>query len=266
MRREEILNIDIWTPEILALLIISGIVIGIINTLAGSGTAISYAVFMMLGLPPSFANGSVRIGVITQTLAASINFFRSGKLNIKKALKIAIPISIGSAVGAQIAVSINQEIFRYIVGAAVIVMLFFVFYKPTRWLEGKSGIVEPIKMLSWHYFLYFAIGVYGGFIQMGVGIFLLSALVLISGYNLLYANSLKVFIVLIYTPFALIIFIINDDIHYAMALISAIGNTIGGLLASKYAMKYGVKFLRWVLITVLILFASYLFGAFNFLL
>ena len=113
--------------------------------------------------------------------------------------------------------------------------------------------------------MYFAIGTYGGFIHIGVGIFLLSALVLVSGYDLVHANSLKVFIVFIYTPFALSVFILNNEIHYAIGLISAIGNTLGGIIASKYAIKKGAKPLRWILISVLFFFSAYLLGAFNFI-
>ena len=69
-------DIDIWSPEIIALLIGSGFLTGVVNTVAGSGTAIGYAVFMSLGLPPSWANGTVRIGVLPRTFAAGLNFYQ----------------------------------------------------------------------------------------------------------------------------------------------------------------------------------------------
>lgn len=262
--QEIVLNADIWTVEIIALLVVSGFVIGVVNTLAGSGTAIGYAVFMLLGLPPSHANGTVRIGVIPQTFAASWNFYRKGILKLKSALYISVPITIGSVAGAEIAVNINQEVFKYIIGGAVIAMLFFVVYKPQRWLEGIEH-KRSEKPKIWQIFIYFLIGTYGGFIHMGVGVFLLAALVLISGYDLLEANSYKVFVVLVYTPFALAVFIFNDHIHYALGLISAAGNTLGGILASKFALKHGTKALRVILIAVLSVFAAHLFGFFQFL-
>ena len=137
-------NIDIWSPEIIILLIVTGFLVGVINTLAGSGTAISYAVFMLLGLPPSYANGTVRIGVITQTLAASINFYSKKMFEIRKAFFIAVPITLGSITGAEIAVNIDKDIFRLIIGGAMIVMLFFIFYKPERWVKGKKITPESI--------------------------------------------------------------------------------------------------------------------------
>ena len=262
MNHELIQNINIWSPEIIALLVGSGLLIGIVNTLAGSGTAISYAVFMMLGLPPAYANGTVRLGVVTQTLAASFNFYKHHFLELRKALFIAIPITLGSMAGAEIAINIDQDVFKIIIGVAMIFMLFFLFYKPEKWIKKKD---IQTRNLWWHAVLYFAIGTYGGFIHIGVGIFLLSALVLVSGYDLVHANSLKVFIVMVYTPFALSIFMINGEIHYAMGLISAIGNTLGGIFASNYAMHHGAKPLRWILMAVLIVFSAYLFGAFHYI-
>lgn len=261
---EYILKADIYSPEIILLLVGTGFLIGVVNTLAGSGTAIGYAVFMLLGLPPAYANGTVRIGVIPQTFVASWNFYKKGLLKVRRALYISIPITAGSVLGAQIAVSINQEIFKYIIGVAIIMMLFFVIYKPQRWLQGIDTERKE-KPKIWQILVYFAIGTYGGFIHIGVGIFLLAALVLISGYDLLSANSYKVFVVLIYTPFALSVFILNDHIHYGLGLISAVGNTLGGVLASKFAVKYGSKALRWILIVVLSLFSAHLFGLFYFI-
>jgi len=255
-------DINIWSPEILALLIGSGFLIGVINTLAGSGTAIGYAVFMALGLPPAWANGTVRVGVIPQTFAAAVNFYKHKLLNIKSALYIAVPITIGSITGAQIAVSIDQEIFKKVIGIAMIIILFFIFFKPEKWIKDKRS-EKKVKHKLWHSVLYFVIGTYGGFIHVGVGIFLLIALVVVSGYDLLHANSLKVFIVFIYTPFALAVFMIYGEVYYAIGLISAIGNTLGGIVASKFAIKYGAEPLRWFLIIVIIVFTSYLFGFFE---
>ncbi|MCF6184112.1 MAG: sulfite exporter TauE/SafE family protein [Bacteroidales bacterium] len=242
----------------------SGFLTGVINTLAGSGTAIGYAVFMSLGLPPAMANGTVRIGVVPQTLAAGLNFYKHKLLNIRNAAFIAVPITVGSVLGAEIAVNINQEVFKKVIGVAMLIILFFVIFKPEKFLKRKTSKID-IKHRFRHIILYFLIGTYGGFIHVGVGIFLLIALVSVSGYDLVKANSLKVFTVFIYTPFALAVFMINGEIHYAMGLIAAAGNTLGGIFASKFAIKHGAEPLRWFLVIVIVVFTLYLFGAFDFI-
>ena len=260
----ELLKYDIYSPWIIGILIFSGFLVGFINTLAGSGTIISYSIFMALGLPASYANGTIRVGVIMQTLAASFTFKKGAVLDIKKGLKLGLPTVIGSLVGAQIAVQINQNIFEYFVGAVMVLMLAFLFLKPQEWIVSREGKRSEMHYF-WQFIIYFCIGIYGGFIHIGVGIFLLAALVLISGYDLLRANALKVFVVLLYSPFALAIYLYNDHVHYGIALISSIGNVLGGLLASRLAISWGTKFIHYFLIVIIVLFTAKTFGLFNYL-
>jgi len=104
--------------------------------------------------------------------------------------------------------------------------------------------------------IFFLIGVYGGFIQMGVGYFLLAGLVLSAGYELVKANALKVLVNFIFTPFALVVFIINGQIDFAYGFILGIGNVMGGLLGSRLAVKKGAGFVKWVIIVVILLTAA----------
>jgi uncharacterized protein len=264
MLSDLISSVDIYSWQIILLLIVSGFLVGIINTLAGSGTIITYYIFMLLGLPASIANGSIRLGVIMQTLAASINFRKQKVLDLKKGLILGIPTTIGSILGAQIAVSINKNIFEIIVGFVMLIMLFFIFNNPDRWIKGK---IEKVKQKPTYIQLlvFFLIGIYGGFIHIGVGIFLLAGLVLNAGYDLVKANALKVFIVLLYSPFALAVFMYNGQIHYAMGLIASIGNVFGGYIASQYAVSWGANIIRWILVVIIIIFTAKLFGLFNLL-
>jgi len=256
---DEFLKYDIYSPLIIAILIFAGFLVGFINTLAGSGTIISYSVFMALGLPASYANGTIRVGVIMQTLAASLLFNKNSVLEIRKGLSLGLPTVIGSIIGAQIAIEVDKDIFQYFVGAAMLLMLAFLFLKPEKWIKKKEGAGTRLSYF-WQFIIYLFIGIYGGFIHIGVGIFLLGALVLISDYDLLRANALKVFIVLLYSPFALFIYIYNDHVHYSMALISSIGNVFGGILASKLAISWGTKFIHWFLLVIIILFSAKTFG------
>ncbi|MFH1000945.1 MAG: sulfite exporter TauE/SafE family protein [Bacteroidota bacterium] len=252
-------SFDLYSWQIISLLILAGFMVGIINTLAGSGTVITYSLFMLLGLPAGVANGTIRLGVIMQTLSASLNFKRQHVLDLKKGIILGIPTTLGSVVGARIAVSINEDIFQIIVGIVMLFMLLLIFINPTNWISGKSDLVKK-KTNALQWLVFFIIGVYGGFIHIGVGIFLLAGLVLMAGYDLVKANALKVFIVFLYSPFALLVFMYNDHIHYGMGIVSSIGNIFGGFVASQFAVLWGAKFLRWFLIIVIFLFSVKLFG------
>ena len=116
----------------ISLLIIAGIMVGFINTLAGGGSIISLSVLMMLGLPATIANGTNRIAITIQTLTATASFRQQKVLDLKKAIHMAIPATLGSLLGAWIAVDINEDVFEKAIGVVMLIMLIFVFYNPKK--------------------------------------------------------------------------------------------------------------------------------------
>ena len=256
---QNIQNLDIYSFPIICLLLLAGFSVGFINTIAGSGTVITYSLFMFLGLSAPLANGTIRFGVIMQTLVASLNFRRQKVLHLKKGLLLGIPVILGSILGAQIAVEINKKLFEILIAFVMLSMGIFLFINPKKWLKG-SRTLRRKKFGFKQFLLFLLIGLYGGFIHIGVGIFLIAALVLQQGYDLVKANALKVFLVLLYSPFALGVFIINDQIHYGMGAIAAIGNVFGGYVASHFAVIWGANFVRWFLMLIILIFSSRLLG------
>ena len=241
------------------LLIVAGVLVGFINTLAGGGSIISLSLLMFMGLPPQIANGTNRIAITLQTFTAVLNFKRAGLLKSRKGILLSIPAIVGSVVGSFVAIEIEESIFERIIVFVMFAMLFFIFYKPSVWLKGKEELLK--KKTTWiHYFIFFLIGIYGGFIHAGVGYLLLIALVLGAGYNLVEANALKVFIVLMYAPFTLLVYILNDQVMYLYGFIMAIGNIAGAIIASKLAINKGANFVRYVILIVVIFTAMDVFG------
>lgn len=245
------------------ILIIAGLAVGFINTLAGGGSTISLSVLMMMGLSPAMANGTNRIGIAIQNIVGVSSFKRQGVLDSKKGLLLAIPATIGSIVGAFIAVDLNEAIFEKAMAVILLVMLVFVLFKPQNLLKEQEELIR--RKLNWkQYLLFFFIGVYGGFIHVGIGYFLLASLILGAGYELVKANAVKVLIVLIYTPFSLAVFIWNGMIDYKMGFTLAIGTSLGAYIASRMAVKKGAAFVRWVIVVVILITTADLFGFIDF--
>lgn len=244
-------------------LIIAGLLVGFINTLAGGGSIISLSLLMLLGLPANVANGTNRIAITLQTLTATRNFKKAGLLSSKKGIILGVPAVIGSIVGSFIAVEIDEAIFEKLMIAIMFAMLIFIFYKPSVWLKGKIELQQ--QKSGWlQYVIFFLIGIYGGFIHAGIGYLLLISLVLGAGFDLLQANALKVLIVLMYVPFTLAIFIYSGQINYIYGFILAIGNIGGAIIASKFAIEKGANFVRWVILIVVIFTALHVFGIIDF--
>ncbi|MCX6235514.1 MAG: sulfite exporter TauE/SafE family protein [Bacteroidetes bacterium] len=240
-------------------LIVAGILVGIINTLAGGGSIISLPLLMFMGLPADIANGTNRIAILLQNVS-SVGMFQHKKvLDLKKGLWLSLPAVVGSVAGAWIAVDVNKEVIEKSIAVVMLFMLFFILVKPQRWIKERKELIEK-KVSFFQVVIFFFIGLYGGFIQVGVGYFLLAGLVLSAGYELVKANALKVFIVLFFTPFALVIFIINHQVNWSYGLILGIGSLIGGYLASKMAISWGANFVRWVIVITILLTAAHIFG------
>jgi uncharacterized membrane protein YfcA len=247
----------------ITLLIISGVFVGFINTLAGGGTIISISLFMFMGLPANIANGTNRIAVILQNITSVTEFKRKKVLDSRKGTALAIPTMIGAILGAQIASDINEEIFEKALAIVMIVMVCFIVIKPSKWLKGQQDLMDR-KVTWWQILLFFLIGIYGGFVQVGVGYFILAGVVLGAGFDLVKANAIKVWIVLLYTPMALLVFILNDQVRWDYGLVHSIGNIIGAYLASHFAVAWGVNFVRWVMIVIIVVTVLHLFHIVDF--
>lgn len=243
-------------------LIGTGLAAGFINTTAGGGSMLTLPLLMFLGLPANVANGTNRIAILLQNVIG-VNTFRQKKvLDLKADYKLAIPAVVGSVIGALFAVEINPEVLKKVIAGLMVVMFLLVVLKPEIWVKERAGqtIAKPSVL---QYVIFFFIGLYGGFIQMGVGFFLLAGLVIGCGQDLVKANALKVFIILIYTVFSLGIFIFHKQVDITAGLILAAGNMGGAWLGANFAVKGGAKYVRYVLILALVIVILNLFGVFG---
>ena len=228
-------------------LIVSGFMVGFINTLAGGATIISLAVLMFMGLPLNVANGTHRIAAALQTMTSVTTFRSKNVLDWRKGLILGTPVILGSIIGARIAIEINEELFEKIVAGVMIMMLLLILYKPKRWLKGRQELIE--QRFSWkQVILFFIIGVYGGFIYVGIGYFLLAAIVLSAGYDVVRANAIKVLIVLMYVPFTIGVFLWGDMINLEYGLVLAVGQIAGAYFGARSAVANGAGFVRWVMV------------------
>lgn len=243
-------------------LIVAGVFVGFINTLAGGGSIISLSVFMLMGLSPVEANGTNRIAILIQTSTAVGSFKKRKVLDHKKALLLAIPAVAGSFIGALIAVDINEMIFERAFAVIMLVMLVFILYKPQKYLYGRKDL-QIKKINFWQVLIFFFIGMYGGFIHVGIGYFLLAGIVLSAGYDLVKANAIKVTIAFFVTVIALLVFLFDQNIKWLYGLIMAVGTIGGVLIASHLAVKKGVNFVRWVIVVLILVFSGHFLGLYN---
>jgi uncharacterized protein len=248
---------------IVIVIILAGILVGFINTLSGGGSVISLSLLILLGLPANIANGTNRISIFFQTFSSVSSFTKQKMFDSMKPVWLGIPATVGSVIGAYIAVDMKEKVIEIAICVAMVIMVFFLFYKPDRWLKENAGLLKG-RITWWQVIIFFAVGFYGGFIQVGVGYFLLMALVLGVGYDLVKANAVKNLIVFLYAIFALLVFMIDGKVNYLYGIILSAGSVIGALIASYLAVKKGAGFIRIVIVLSVILTILQVSGLINF--
>lgn len=238
--------------RMILILIAVGTFVGFINTIAGMATALSYALFMLMGMPINVANGTTRVGVLLQFMTTSVIFKKEGYLDFDKGLRAGIPVGIGAIFGAFLAVALKVSTTEVVMAILlpIISLLLFVDRK-------KINATASQEFTIWKYLIFLIIGIYGGFTHSGVGILIMFASFYFLGMDMISANGIKQFAVVIYTPLALLIFALSNHINWEVGLLYAIGNIFGGILGSYTSIRGGEKFTK-IFVTIIILLMSIL--------
>lgn len=218
------------------LLIPIGFIAGFLNTVAGGGTLLTLPALIFLGLPASVANGTNRIAILIQTFTAIRGFKSKGESMYPFSLYLGISALIGSFIGAKLAININGDLFNRILAIIMLMVLLTIIFKPKASLDT---LVEKTtgKTLKKAIIIFFFLGIYGGFINAGIGFLMLLILPYVNGLTLLKSNVTKVFVVFMYTIGAVLVFAYENKINYPIAFILTIGNASGGWVASRWSVK-----------------------------
>lgn len=239
-------------------LFLGGVFAGIINVFSAGGSFISLPLLEIAGLSLIHANATNRLALLLQNIISVSIFYKKKKLKVQEGFWLAIPSLMGAIIGAFIAVYLNEKILKIIVLIAFCLMLCSLFFKPDRWLHSLIKKKEK-KLNGKEFCVFFLVGLYGGLIQAGVGIFLLGACVWASGYALKQANPIKSFIILTYTSIVLCIFSINGIVHWPYGLALGSGSILGAWIGTHLVIKAKPSTIRWALIIVCFIFILHFF-------
>lgn len=234
-----------------AILIAGGLIAGFINTLAGGGSFLTVPLLILVGLPPTVANGTNRVAVLVQNLAAVTGFRQEGVPGVAFSLRLLPATLAGSLLGAWIAASVPDEVFGRAFGLIMLLALPVILWNPKPPSGQARGLPVALQQV-----IYFAIGFYGGAIQAGIGIPLLLALVVAGGFDLVRANSVKVVLIAALTAVALVAFVYEGKVMWVHGGVLALGSGIGGYAASRFGARVGERLIRPVLTLAVVALAA----------
>jgi uncharacterized protein len=247
------MQLEVGSALGVVLLVVAGILAGFMNTVAGAGSLLTLPVLLLLGLPADLANGTNRVAILAQNAAGALGFDRAGRLDRPAVVRVVAPTLLGSLGGALAATAVPAPTLEPILVGSLLLVAVTLVYRP-RWLSPHAEDARattmrpgPRDMLG-----LFLVGVYGGFIQAGVGIFLLALLGGALRYDLVRANALKVVVVGALTVVALAVFVVRGQVVWLPGLVLAAGTVTGARLGVRFALSVPERTLRAVVFAAVV--------------
>lgn len=235
-----------------AALAVAGLVAGTINVVAGGGSFLTLPLLLFLGLPAAVANATNRVGVLAQNLSGVWGYHRHGALDWRWATRASLPAVAGAALGAWSALRTPDFAFTRLLSILMIVITLWSLWRRHAGAAATGRAANHSGL--WVMAGFFVTGFYGGFVQAGVGFFILG-LTSAAGLDLVRGNAVKVWGVLLMTLLSLAIFAHAGTVDWARGAALGAGNFTGGLVGVRLAILKGHHWLERVVTATILVFA-----------
>lgn len=214
---------------------LGGILSGILNTLASSGSAVTLPLLVFLGVHDTMANATNRLGIIFGTVTSVWVFHRKGLLNWRLAGPIASLVTLGAALGALVASRISDHSTHEAITVAIVVAFLLILLGSKRFMRETQGEPRPVTPLR--ALLLLAVGFWTGFIVLDSATYMLLSFVLAFNINLTHANPIKALCLLACCSISTLIFAAHGQVRWDLGLALGFGNVLGSWGAAHFASR-----------------------------
>ena len=234
------------------ILLAGGLFAGVLNTIVGGGSLISVPLLIASGLPVHLAVGTNRFAMVFNTGVGAIDYHNKVKYDTKMALFLASFASVGSYLGANIVLQIDEKLLEYIIAVLMLSLGSVILYKK------KLGLVErEVTLTNKNYLviiiLNFLLGIYGGFFGGGISTMFTFVFISYFGKNFIKSAGITRFIVSILSMIAVISFTLNNSIDFFYGTILAISFVAGAKIGVKLALKAGIVWMRRLFVVLAVI-------------
>ena len=238
---------ELWEVGIIAL---AGVWAGMINTVVGSGTLVTFPVLVALGYPPVTATTSNAIGLISGSITGAVGYRKELAGHGPRVVRYGIASFLGAIVGAVLLLSLPHDAFETIVPVLVGLAVLLVAVQPVlarrlRNREQRDRTSSPLL-----YFLIFLVGVYGGYFTAAQGIMLVGVMGLLVADPLQRLNAFKNTLASVVNLVAGVIYAVVAPVDWTVVGIIAASSIVGGLLGAKVGRRLQPALLRSVIIVI----------------
>ncbi|NFH92077.1 sulfite exporter TauE/SafE family protein [Clostridium botulinum] len=232
---------------------------GIIDAVAGGGGIISLPAYIFAGIPIHIAYGTNKFASCIGTSISSIKFFRSGNVKIKSALLSAAGALIGSWVGAQIVLLLNEKYLNYCLIIILPIVSLFLLFNRNFGVKNKKQLSNK-KLYILSFIIGLLLGAYDGFFGPGTGTFLVICFTGILGFNLITASGNAKIVNLASNFSALIAYTLGGKVMFSIGIPAAVCAIAGNYLGAHLAIKNGDKIIKPIIFVAIgLLFIKVIF-------
>ena len=233
---------------------------GFVDAVAGGGGIISLPAYMMAGIPMHMAAGTNKVVNGTGTLASTVKYIRSGKVDLKVALWAAVGALLGAGLGTNLALHISEQLLQILITAALPCVAVFLMLKKDF---GKDPIPRSYglwKGRTLSFLIGLGIGCYDGLVGPGTGTFMIMAFTLVLGIDLLTASGCAKAANLASNVASAVVWIVGGKVMWEIVLPAVIFIIAGNQCGARYAIRGGSDKVRGMIFVVLgLLFVKMIF-------
>lgn len=235
------------TALMIALLLAVGVISGFVNTLAGGGSLLTLPALMLLGMPADVANATNRVGVLMQSVTGAKGFKDRDRLDTGAIVPVLLPTILGALGGALLASWLPVWLLKPVLLTAMVAIALLMVISPRTVIPPEG--TEPRRLGDRPAAVagLFLAGVYGGFVQAGVGFMLIAVLASGLRYDLVRTNALKMAIIAVLSAVALAVFALRGQVWWVPGIVLAAGSVAGAMVSVRFAVNVSQNTLKWIL-------------------
>ena len=249
---------DHSTPLGLGFLFVSAVGAGVMNSLAGGGTLLTFPMLLAIGVSPVTANATNAVALVPGSFSAGWTYRSEiGRYGRRLIAVLVASSALGGCVGALLVAVAGDALFRKLVPWLILsATALFVIQEPLRlWRERHSTPTEAVQTLDDRHTwvlaaAHFLVSVYGGFFGAGMGILMLAELGSAGLSNIHQMNGLKNFGAAFINFTAAVTFAVGGHVSWSLALLMMVGAILGGWGGAVVAQRIGQRPVRWTVVAI----------------
>jgi len=248
-----------------AALVVAGVVAGVMNSIAGGGTLVTFPTLIWIGIPSIAANATSTVALLPATFGSVVGY-RKKIRPIVAWLRLFVPVSLlGGLIGGILLVRTPSKMFDTLVPFLILfATILFMAQSFFARLSGAMSVGDRLSAPSkrWIYgsvCFQFGVAVYGGYFGAGIGILMLASLGVLGFQDIHEMNTLKVILGFLINVVAATYFIISGLIHWPDAVIMTCGAVIGGYSGARVAQQVPQKKVRMTITAIGLVISAAMF-------